>query len=299
MKYAVNIFVIFFVFTSSAQIIDNSDFQFMTDEPYFNPNYISKNNIRKIVGHYSFKAELDKIRKSDRTYEYIFNTKGQLQSKWTTYFYDDKVNDTTVAFYRYDYEGRITSIRKADPYGYYSYHYTYNDSGDVIFEEFRQDLKNDYIKRSFTLNENYRVYAEKSSYQYFKGQTKRTYYNNVGRPYQYKITYYNPDGTKKKELVQLMVNSGNKTITYEYNERNFPVKKTLYSNLMGSTEKNYEFTYDENGNLTELLSFKNGDPVKEVQIVYSWKTGKLKAFLTKKNTTNYITILEFDFEYFD
>lgn len=289
----------FLSFSAVTQIIDNSDFQFMTDQPFFNSSYIAKNNIRRIVGQYSFKADLDKIRKSDRTYEYKFNTKGQLHSKRTTYYYDDKVNDTTVAFYQYDYEGRVTTIRKADPYGFYSFHFTYNDSGDVIFEEFRQDLKNNYSKSNFQLNENYRVYAERSSYQYFKGQTKRTYYNDLGKPYQYKITYYNKDGTKKKEYLQLLVNSGNKTITYEYNEEHLPLKKTLQSNIMGSISKVASFNYDEKGKLLEQQTFKNGKPVKDVQVVYSWKTGKLKAFLTKKHNNNYITILEFDFEYFD
>lgn len=290
---------IFFQCLCYGQIIDNSHFQFLTDEPFFNADYIQKNNIKKITGHYSIKADLDRIRKSDRIYEYSFDSSGKLSTKWTTYYFDYKTNDTTITLYEYDKNDRLIELKKSDQFGYYSYHYTYNDSGDVVEEEFRQDLKNQYKKSDFYLNENFRVYKEKSTYEYFEKQKKRTFFNDEGRPYQYTITYFDEQGRMTEEYTQLLVNTGNQKAVYTYNENGLPQKKSFTSQLTTKITKEHVFEYDENNNLLEYHYFKDGQHKSEVQIVYSWKSGALKAFLTKTDNTNYITILEFDYEYYN
>lgn len=300
MKRWFTFFLLFFTVGSiSAQIIDNSNFGFLSDEPFFDESYISKNNIQKITGNYSIKADLDKIRDSDRVYEYQFDKKGRLTSKWTTFYYDNKIKDTTITLYEYDNNNRVKSIRKSDNYGYYSHHFKYNEKGDVIFEEFRRDYSHNHNKNNFDLDSSFTVTKEKSTYQYFDGQTKRTYYNDEGKPYQYTIYYYNEDQQLVEEYTQLEVNTGYQKITYQYDEKGYPKEKVQISKMMTPTEKRFEYQYDEHGNLLSVQKYKNDQHTTDVQIVYSWKTNLLKAFLTKKLNTNYITILKFDFEYFD
>lgn len=286
--------VILLVSSSSfGQMLNNIRGEAFTDEPFFNTENIQANKIKRIIGHFSTKRMNDQIRPSDLIYVYEFDTLGRLVQKYETVQTNLSL-DTVVTQYVYSPNGFLKIKRKSDHYGFYAYLYDYDSIGRVVKEEFRRDLNKGQDKIHFELEKNFTITYETSIYQNYPGIEKRIYYNSYGKPFQEKVSHFNENDYLTDENESLKVTSGNKNTTYVYNKKGLLQEKKIVSTMMGKSEINYLYEYDDNNNLLSKQIHRDSIYVSEIQIVYRRTTGLIQAILTRQVSTNFITILQFD-----
>ena len=289
------VIVFLFCFPSilQAQMLDNSEGNAFTDQPFFNHQFIKANKIKKILGHYSTKASMDYIRENDLIYVYEFDSLGRMTHKYET------VNiaggkDTIINVYEYNLKGEMIVHRKSDRNGFYATHYDYDDRGRIIRTEYRRDISKGRDKVDFQLEKSYMITFETAKYENTSDWEKKVYYNNYEKPFQEKFTYFDDNGYLIKEEEKLTVHSGRRVTTYEYTEKGMLKSIQKESSVIGKHVNKEEFQYDQFNNLLAKHIYKDGVYLTEIQVVYDPLTQLLSAVLTRKVENDYITILKFD-----
>ena len=283
----------------NAQLLNNQLGEAFTDKPYFNSTIIKENRISSISGYYTTKKSNDQLRETDLERCYFFNAQGQIYKMFETY-YAGKIKDTLITYWEYDETGNVSLIRKADQYGFYSFHFTYDSLGRVTREEFRRNLSKTDSKINFQLGKEFMVSFESSKYERFPGQEKRIFYNSYDQPYREEISYFDGDGFLIEKNDRLRRTSGINKSSYFYNEIGLLDSMVIASNQTGSSTREYAYKYDSHGNLLSQNNYKNTIHITEYQIIYDRKTGLLNYILTRDMATNFITILRLDnYTFFD
>lgn len=277
----------------NAQMLDNSKGEAFTDAPFFHADFIKKNNIKRISGTYTHKKVGDIIRESELIHVYEFDTLGRISMTFETIEAKNGF-DTLVTIYEYNDAGLLTALRKSDQYGFYAYHYEYDEKGRPTREEFRRNLNKNESRIDFELSKEFTVYYETSSYENYDGQEKRTFYNSYDQPYRDEITYTDKDGFVTEKVDRLQRTSGIKKTTYSYNGNGWLDTLRIESNQAGKVSRTYGFEYDDYANLTSKQVYKNGIHQTEFQVIYDNETMLLNYILTREISTNYITILKLD-----
>ena len=106
--------LLFFPTFLLGQMLDNPKEEVLEDKPFFNIDFIQKNNIKRISGTYSTKFDRDIIRPNNDKYVYEFDRLGQLVRKYRLHS-----NDTLIATFLYDYKGNISMHRESNKFGFY------------------------------------------------------------------------------------------------------------------------------------------------------------------------------------
>jgi len=276
----------------NAQLIDNANGKVFTNKPFFNEQVIKEKGIKSISGkeiHYKLG---DKPRETEFFKTYVFNEKGQLTQQNESVELT-KTADTLITYYDYDKQGNLIALRQRDEYGNYAYIYDYDEQGRVINEEYRRYLaKKTYTSPSFKLGKDYTVSAEKSTYQDFDNQQKRTIYNSYGDPYKYIIINYNKEGLIAEEVERLNRMPGVKTTKFHYNKKNDLDSITVRSNISGFQNRSFVYDYDELGNLVKKEEFKNGKYITQYQVLYDEETMLIDDVLVQHISTDFIKVLE-------
>lgn len=286
--------IFFFPIWLSAQMLDNSKGFAFTELPYFNEKFIQTNRIKSLTGNFQYKKMGETIKNSKYVYQYEFDQKGHLVHSMETRLIGTIV-DTLILYYEYDANNRLSVVRQRDNQGFFSTKYTYDNENRVIKEEYFRDIdttSGNLIKPSFERS----TFINSEYYDYQKNQAllKKIYYNNYDFPYMDEYITTGELGLVVKREKVIRTTSQKVTTDYEYNDKGWLSKeKTIAS---GSNNSNQEtvFHYDKQGNLTEKQMYKNGEHYRDIQLIYSTKTGILSYTLTREVKTNFITILKFD-----
>ena len=274
---------------SWGQILDNTEGQTFGDRPYFNQQFISKNNIKSIRGFYSTKAAMDIIRKSEDIYWYDFDQKGRLKKEMRTQF-----GDTLVTMFEYDDAGRLKVTRKSDNYGFHSHHYEYDERDRIILKEYRRDVSKNGDKYDFELDRSFIVSEERFEYEDLEGKNyKKRYLNNAGKVYKEEIYFFNEYDLLVRQEGRLVMGSGITNVSFSYDEKGRVVEKTIEKKVMGSTKSVWKYEYDEHDNLLAQHYYKNDVYLKETQIVYHQETLLLEAVVNRETENSFVTILQF------
>ena len=295
MKILTGFLFITCLFRLNGQIVDHTSGNLFAEDPAFNTWFIKKNKIRTIKGHYSTKADLDRIRDNKNIYVYEFNTNGQLIKDYKTAF-----SDTIVRMYEYDANHNLTLIRKTDRYGFHSYHYEYDSLNRMIRKSYRRDLNKTYNKVNFKLERSLTISEQTYSYEDTKSGTKKTYYNSVGRAFRTEWFYRDENGFLIKQEAKSITGSGTDKTEYVYNQNGLLKEKITTSFLTNNNVTRITYEYDEFENIQAQHYYRNGVYRTEYQIVYDSRTLLLSALLSRDIETNVITILKFsEYSYFD
>jgi hypothetical protein len=283
-----------------AQLLDNSSGNAFTDQPFFNEKIIRKNQIKTISGGFIHYKLGDALRETDYFRQYSFNEKGQLVRQLESRQIATG-QDTLVSLYEYDASGNVTALRQRDQYGFYAYIYEYDEQGRVINEEYRRNLnKNSTSVTNFKLGREFTVSFERSSYENYDGQEKRTIYNSYDIPYKDIFTYSDDIGLITQKVERLHRTSGTKTTTYSYNEKNLIDSISIRSNTAGVQNRTYVFAYDEFDNLVKKEVYKNDEFITQYQVIYHEETMLINDVLIQNIATDFIMVLELrQYTYFD
>jgi len=295
MKFFVFLFFFIPVTVVYSQMLDNSAGELFSEDPKFNAQFISKNKIRSITGHYSTKADYDRIRPTNNVYYYEFNKNGQLSKDYKTHR-----RDTVVRSYEYNSKGRLSVKRQSDQFGFHSYHYQYDSLNRITKKEYRRDENSTGSKIDFKLNKSFSISTESYTYEISDKQVKKSYFNSLGRLY--KIAFFYTDENDylyKEESKSINGNSRSET-TFVYNERGFIKEKTSEKELTRKVTARIKFEYDKQNNILAQHYYRNGVYKTEFQIVYNSSNMLMSALLARDIETNVITILKFsEYSYYN
>ncbi len=280
-------------------MLDNSKGFAFTELPYFNEQFIKANRIKSLNGFFQYKKTGDIIRKSDYIYRYEFDEKGHLIYSLETKVIG-KMVDTLVLYYEYDVNNNLAIVRQKNAKGFFSTKFTYDTKNRVIKEAYYRDIdtttnnvKSPQFERSTFIS------SERYEYQENTANIKRTYFNNYDFPYLDEYLTYNDLGLLKDRKRVTRTTSQMAITEYEYNDKGWISKEVTTTPTNKNANQEILFNYDKLGNLTEKQTYKNGEHVLEIQLIYNSKTGILSYTLTRDIKTNLITILKFDkIEYF-
>jgi YD repeat-containing protein len=166
----------------------------------------------------------------------------------------------------YDGKGRIDTIKffqRVDTTELASFEfYTYNDDGDLIeIAKASEDTRlikeiNPAKKASYKYNKKGNV-VEKTSYQ-FDG--------TLDSKYQYK---YDSKGNKTQELITNADRKVSSRITFKYNKNRNIIEKINFVEYGQKINQKYKYKYDELGNATEEIIYKNlKEPIEKREYIY-------------------------------
>ncbi|MDX2359717.1 MAG: hypothetical protein QNK23_02845 [Crocinitomicaceae bacterium] len=277
------------------QVLDNRNGEAFTDKPFFNTSFVKENKLKRLQGFFVYKKKGELMHPTEYKYVYDFDQEGNLISTFETRA-DDGTVDTTWNLYEYDDLNQLLVHRKTDQEGFTSIHFEYDSLGRIICEEYTRDLDtgNRVIVQSLSFNK------ETIEYSDYGDQTKRTRFNNYKLPYLDEFYTYNELGYLVERRIRIKMTSAVYTYKYEYNEQGKLSAIRKASNNAEEYIEEFEFKYDELGNLIEKHLYKNGVFTTDIQIIYNSKTKLLATVITRQVSTGFMMMLRFkDYEYFD
>jgi hypothetical protein len=298
MKYLFIFFISSLSTYSDAQILGVNQPLF-SDLPFFNTDFIKVNSIKAITGSISSKKVKDIIRTKGLKTHYTFNESGTLNMQLSSIQSGNK-KDTTVTFYEYNKARKIQLKRKSDREGFYSYHYQYNSKNQIIAQTYCRDVNLHQAKNSFKLKKEYTIKTDRFSYEtYGAEQTKKIFYNNYGIKFKEQTTAFDKLGYLKEKYTKFTIGNNKQKINYEYDAYGRRYKKHLFTDISQDKKNTEVYSYDEIGNVIAIKYYKNDKHATTKQFLYDTKTMLLSAIIVQEIDTNFLTIIKYDYTFFD
>lgn len=286
-------------FMAFSQLLDNSNGQVFTDEPFFNTEFIKEQGIETISGRFLYYQLGKKMEESDYFQEFTFNKEGLLVQKEVCNERTER-RGSNYTLYSYDDRGNVTSKIIKDFYDISGYFYQYDPQSRISKQEFRQNLTRRKDSSRFDLGTDYVVTSHRSSYRIFDDQLHQTVFNQYNRPYTDVIVYFDSTNRKVMKEEKLRMTKARKLTTYSYIEKNLlDTIKVFFADEVTPSEMT-TFEYNEKGLITKREEFKSGELSKVIEVIYKDKTALINDILIKDVAKNFITIVELrSYTYFD
>jgi YD repeat-containing protein len=278
-----------------AQMINNQSGKAFTDEPYFDEYFVRANQIKEISGNYSRKKDGDIVRETSDYFRYRFDSLGHLISTYEIKTLGGKT-DTLYNFYEYNEFGKLSLHRKSEAGGISAYRYKYDSVQRMIEMEHRRDLinKDGQVVQSTLINK------ETMRYVPFKNAYKKVIYNSYNLPYMEEYEEFNADGYLIREIKNMRMAESEYSKLYVYNEKGRLAKLKYFHNDEEQPYEEWQFRYDEFGNVIEKHIYKRGVFKNDIQIIYDMKTGLLGSTIQKEVGANFMMILRLNhYHFFD
>lgn len=268
-----------------------------TDDPFFNQSFIKANKIKSITGSISSKKVRDIIRSKGLDFHYEFNKKGKLIQQISSHL-SSGIKDSTTVLYYYDEQNNIETKRKNDSYGFYAYHYSYDDQNQLISQTYCREENIFNSKYQFKLKSQFIISKDSFSYEkYDASQSKKKFYNVHGRLFKEQTNYFNEYGYLTEEYTKFIIGNNKKKTTYFYDENGRLSTKEIYINIAQDKKTTSKYTYDEIGNVLEIKEFKDGEQITSRQFLYDQKTMLLTAQIIQDVSTGFLRIIQYRYEF--
>lgn len=298
MKLIIAIFILSFT-AVNGQILDNSSCEAFTDEPFFNINFIKENKVKSIHGEISTKKKLSSIKTRGLITHYDFDENGILTQQYQTTLKSASLVDTTIVTYLYDDKNQLITKRRNDSYGFYSYNYTYDSTGQIASEKYCRDENANESKSDFKLGKQFVIVSENYENEWVSAkELRRKYFNNYGRPYQELVFRWDDRGYLIEEETTLLLNSKKNKTSYSYNEKGLVLKKEQSSNVTGNSTLVHEYEYDEVGNLINIDEYRNGQHITKREIIYNANM-LMDAIIIMDVATEYMSIIRYKYNFYE
>lgn len=266
------------------------------EEGFFNPDYVSNNNIHQIEVKVYEKPDGSPIHSLNETHHYDFLHDGKLNYHATIRKGPYIGVDTTIVMFAYGPRKRLLAKRKSDAGGFYSSIYFYDPQQRVIKETYYRDQKSGSLFH-YVQGQHLEVNSETFKYDTTAFELTKTTYNSAGRPYLEEHFYYDSLRYLKRQTARYVVTHRQQEKRYFYNEKGLISQYQQVDFAGDSTRSLYE--YDKVGNLLTEEHYKNGIHTKHVEYVYKPGTMLLDARLSKDLETNSINIVRFKYDFYD
>lgn len=266
--------------------------QAFTEIPFFHPDTLKKHGIKQFKGKYNVKRMRQPMIETDFELIYTFDFQGRLIQSFDTKEIGT-IQDTSIYFYQYDSDKRLSMIRSKDWLGFVSQHFWYYPNGLVKKKEIHRD-----VDSSHTVTEP-EIYQEnilnRESYQYDSLENRRikTTYNQHNQAF-IREEFVLKNG-KNESMERIFLRTSERQFhRWKYNEKGQLIREEFEvpNNPFSNWEKNY--VYDHLGNLKEIHSYKNGVYLHEISIIYNYMTGLLSSILFHDQTSHVISVVRIE-----
>ena len=292
------LFASIFTINSSAQILGINKPLF-SDLPFFNVDFIKANSISTITGAISSKKVGDIIRSTHLDYHYEFMENGKLKTQISSHFSQGLKDSTLVSYYYYS-NGNLAVKRKSDSYGYFSYHYKYDELNNIITQTYCRDENKFKRKNKFELKKEYFILTDSFSYKkYNDRQSEKVFYNCYGKKFKTQTNYFDEFGYLKEEYTKFIIGTNKKKLTYTYDEYGRVFKKHIYSNIARGKKTTEVYSYDEIGNVLEIQYFNIDTHISTKQFLYDKTTMLLSAIIIQEMETELLRIIKYSYTFFN
>jgi hypothetical protein len=241
----------------------------------------------------------DIIRSKGLQSEYTFNEDGTLNRQLSSILSQQK-KDTTITYYEYNKLGNIELQRKSDGEGFFSYHYQYNSKQQIVAQTYCRDENLHQAKNRFELKKKYTIKTERFSYEnYGDEQSKKIFYNSYGIKFKEQTNSFDKLGYLKEEYTKFIIGNNKQKVNYEYDEYGRRFKKDIFTNISLNQKNTEIYSYDEIGNVIGINYYKNEKHTTTKQFLYDTKTMLLSAIIVQEIDTHFLTIIKYDYTFFD
>ncbi|MCB0380830.1 MAG: hypothetical protein KDD24_06185 [Flavobacteriales bacterium] len=271
-----------------------------TDEPFFNAKFISNNKVKSITGSRSSKKVRDIIRTKGLDFYYEFNKEGLLIKQIATFLAQGNKKDTNIITYHYSNNNRLDYVRKSDSYGYFSYHYRYDEINNVVNQTYCRDENMCDYKGDFYIRNQYVINTDSFSYERLSDtQLKKMYYNSYNKVYKEEFYYYNELGNLIEEYSKYIIGNKKSKITYEYDEKGRISNVVSIQNLNLNEKIKEVYIYDDLDNILEIKVYLNDKYKTSKQYLYDKKTMLLTAQLIQEVETEFVQIIQYQYTFYN
>jgi len=298
-KYLLSFFLFLLLsINTKAQLLDANK-QLFDEDPFFNEKFIKINKIKSIKGSWSSKKVKDIIRKKNVDFYYEFDENGMLKQQYSTFLSQNIKKDTSVIAYTYNNENKIIVKRKTDNNGFFSLTYDYDAKGNLLKETYAREENASNTKNDFNLKKQYIIKTDSFHYERLSNnQEKITHYNSYGKSYKETFYYYDNLGYLSEVYTKYLIGNKKSKTTYKYNETGRLSERTTHADLNKDLIKKEVFIYDEIGNLMEIKTYENDEYKTSTQFLYD-KNMLMTAQLTKVITTEFLTIIQYEYGFYE
>lgn len=284
------------ILTNNPENINENVF---SNNVFFSEKFIRQNKIKSVSAEISFKREFQAIIKTGNVQAFEFNREGKLTKESETISIAGSIKDTAVTFFFYNGKKQLEMKRSTDGYGFYSYAYEYDNSGDISKQVYSRD-ENTGSKENFQLGKKFIINSE--SYQYENvsdKQKRRRFFNDNGMEYKVQTSFYNEYGKLSEEESRFIVGARKSSISFKYDEYFRLSEKIDFSAISEENKIVSAFSYDEFGNVLQEKISRNGSLKTVREFLYDKKTFLLDAQLIKDEATQTIHIYKYAYEFYE
>lgn len=280
----------------NAQMLRVNCGEFSLDEPHFDQDFIARNGIWQVKGKLSTKKEREPIRQKSEHYHYEFDEHGELILQMTMMGTPGTGKDTSLVYYEYDDMGALITKRRNDPYGFFSFEYSYDSLCRPIESTYFREENIGTSRYDFAQGERFSISAETFSYQELApGLQEKTVYNNYGDPYMKERWQYDSLGYLLEVSRHFPISNRRSKVSYRYDEFGRAIERTTINDLYRGDVDRVVYEYDDIGLLLSQKVFRNERQTKLIEYLYDQSTMLLKAELTKVMDNNFIRILQYEY----
>lgn len=277
---------------------ENLNDNIFSNTVFFSEKFIRQNKIKSATAEISFKRELQAIVKTGNVQRFEFGNDGKLAKQLETISIAGNIKDTAITYFIYSAKKQLETKRSSDGYGFYSYNYEYDETGNIIKQVYSRD-ENKGFKNDFQLSKQFIINSESYQYEQLSStQKKRRFFNDNGIEYKSVITYFNEYGNISEEETRFVVTGKKSAITYKYDEYFRLSEKMDFSSVPEANKIISVFSYDEFGNVIQEKISRNGTLKTTREFLYDKKTFLLDAKLIKDEATQTIHIYKYSYEFY-
>jgi hypothetical protein len=265
-----------------AQMLDPKKSEPLSDQPFFDDDFIRWQKIKSLKGKYMFMPIEGGIVTTDFWIGFEFDTLGRLSNQFET-LKNDGTSDTTWNYYSYDEKSRLIESKKC----YLEeciLQQKYWGEDDII--KIKQEINTHSLKAAEL------IFRDSIQTQQSEFLTIQKYYNSSGHHYcmeETKFDYLHRPIFISKRLLNTSAVT-NEIHTYDINGKLISLQ--LYQGTDSTNNKTDRYSYDEAGNLIKQYKAENDKITKEVDFLYN-DIGKLESIITQDYEYNLITVIRF------
>lgn len=274
-----------FVSQSFAQLLNTNNGSLFADQPFFNEEAIQNAKIKRIVGEYSYKKVGEAIQATKEVYALEFDKAGRLISSVETRK-NDGTKDSNWVIFSYTPTGKINSIKKGKKENLAGKQFNFNHQEicdeEITFVEIR--------KKGILTKEV--LYRETIKINFGPNKVNRIFFNTYALPYLTETILLDSSGKIIEKVEEFTVSQQTITTRYAYSEKEKLTSITKTTSEEQTTEE-IRYQYDEKGNVTEQLNFKNGNLITETSFLYNATTQFLVNLIQRNVATNSLVLIRF------
>lgn len=266
----------------------------------FKTDFIKQKKIKKICLSFFVKPGRSRIERKNQNTEYNIDSLGRISSQASNEELIKIGLDSTTTWFVYDSLNQVKIKRIKDSNGYNAYYYTRDSAGMLTKQVYCKESNISENKNIFKLGKQEVLSLETIEYITLSNrQTKKIFYNDLGKKYKEAILYYDSLGRNTEENAHYTATSINVNYKYKYDDSSRIVEKLYYSDATGDYTEKLQYVYGEKGNIKEEIFYRNDVLVYNKFYFYNTQNNLPESELIKHAASQEtFEISKFEYEYY-